>query len=118
MTFGFDNGWNDLDDYVYPFFHSKGPKNSFMLSDPELDRMLEAERGEMEYERRRQLGFEIQDYLLDKVMPMAVWVSTINRSVEWSYRKNVPVTPWHDAGFHRADEWLDTSDPTWQGRPA
>ena len=118
MTFGFDNGWNDLDDYVYPFFHSKGPKNSFMLSDPELDRMLEAERGEMEYERRRQLGFEIQRYLLDKVMPMAVWVSTINRTVEWSYRKNVSPTPWHDAGFHRADEWLDMSDPTWQGRPA
>jgi peptide/nickel transport system substrate-binding protein len=118
MTFNFDNGWNDLHDYVYPYFHTGGPKNSFMLVDPELDRMLDAEQDEMDFEKRRQLGFEIQDYLLDKVVAMPIWMSTVNSNVDWSYYWNAWRTPWFDAGFHRADFWFDMNDPTWQGRPA
>jgi len=118
MTFNFDNGWNDLDDYVYPYFHTDGPKNSFMLSDPELDQMLEAERAELDSERRRELGLEIQDYLLENVVAMPVWVSTLNTNTEWPYYKNIWRTPWFDEGFHRGDYWFDKSDPSWQGRPA
>jgi ABC-type oligopeptide transport system substrate-binding subunit len=36
IALAFDNGWNDLDDWVYPYFHTGGPKNSSNLSDPEL----------------------------------------------------------------------------------
>src|SRR3990172_7385890 len=41
-TWGFDNGWIDLDDWVYPYFHTGGPKNSFPLSHPSLDALLDA----------------------------------------------------------------------------
>jgi hypothetical protein len=34
MTWGFDNGWIDLDDWTYPYFRSDAPKNSFKVSDP------------------------------------------------------------------------------------
>jgi peptide/nickel transport system substrate-binding protein len=117
MTFNFDNGWNDPEDYLYPYFHSKGPKNSFNLVDPTLDSMLEDMRGEMDYERRRELCLEIQDYLLDEVVAMPIWVSPINTNVEWSYHKNIWRQPWYGASFLRAIVWLDHNDPNWQGRP-
>ena len=118
ITFGYENGYNELDDYVYPFFHSQGPKNSFMLSDPELDRLLDGQRGEMEYEARRELGLEIQEYLLENTLALIIWVSNISDGVDWGYVKNTYDVPWFGNAFRRADEWLNTNDPSWQGRPA
>ncbi|TMB67000.1 MAG: ABC transporter substrate-binding protein [Chloroflexi bacterium] len=57
MYWGFDNGWIDLDDWVYPYFHSTGSKNSFRLNDPDLDKLLDAQRREFDIEKRRQLGY-------------------------------------------------------------
>ena len=37
FTWGFDNGWIDLDDWFYPYYKTGGPKNSFRVSDPDLD---------------------------------------------------------------------------------
>jgi ABC-type transport system substrate-binding protein len=118
FTFAYDNGWNDLDDWVYPYFHSRGAKNSFMLADPELDRLLEAQRVEFEYEKRRDLGYEIQRYLLDKVAARIDWASYIARSTNWPYRKNGRPNPWFGTTWQRANEWLDRTDPTYEGRPA
>jgi peptide/nickel transport system substrate-binding protein len=118
VSLGFDNGWNDLDDYTFPYFHSAGSKNSFNLSDPDLDKLLESERAEFDDEARRQIGFQIQDYLLDKVAGMLIWVSTINSAVDWPYIKNTVRSPWFGNSFHRADQWVDQTDPTFQGRPA
>lgn len=118
LSLGFDNGWNDLDDYTYPYFHTGAPKNSINLSDPELDTMLEAQRAEFDEEARRQLGFEIQDYLLDKTLGVLIWISTLNTSVAWPYVKNIVYSPWFGNSFHRAEMWIDQSDPSFQGRPS
>ena len=77
FSMGYDNGFNDLDDFVYPYFHSQGVKNSFMLADPQLDQMLEGQRAEFDEARRQQLGYEIQRYLLDNVLAKLDWVGDI-----------------------------------------
>jgi ABC-type oligopeptide transport system substrate-binding subunit len=114
---GYDNGWNDLDDWVYPYFHTDGPKNSFNLSDAELDRMLEAQREEFDYEARRDIGFQIQHYLLDSVLARLDWIAEINAALRWPYVRNHYVSPWFGNAFHMADMWLDSQDPLYQGRP-
>ncbi len=118
LVFGYDNGYNELDDYIYPYFHSTGAKNSFNLSDPQLDRMIEAQRSEMDYEARKKLGLEIQQYLLDETIAMPIWISDVNDVLDWSYVKNTYDSPWFGNSFRRADQWLDMNDPNWQGRPA
>jgi ABC-type transport system substrate-binding protein len=118
FTFGYDNGFNDLDDWVYPYFHSNGVKNSFMLADPTLDQMLEAQRAEFDEARRQQLGYEIQRYLLDNVLARLDWVGDIALWAQWPYRRNRVVQPWFGETFMLANEWLDSTDPTFQGRPA
>jgi peptide/nickel transport system substrate-binding protein len=116
FSLSYDNGWNDLDDWVHPYFHTGGPKNSFNLSDPKLDRMLEAQREEFDQEARRQLGLEIQHYLLDSVVARLDWLAEINVPVHWPYVRNNWGSPWYGNSFHDADMWIDTQDPLYQGR--
>ena len=72
---------------------------------------------EFEYEKRRDLGYEIQRYLLDKVAAKIDWASYVARSTNWPYRKNGRPNPWFGTTWQRANEWLDRTDPTFQGRP-
>jgi peptide/nickel transport system substrate-binding protein len=117
MTFGYDNGWLEPDDYLYPYFHSTGPKNSFNLSDPTLDGMLGGQREEFDRERRIELVHDIQRYLLNNVVARLDWVSEIERGTRWPYSKNQQYNPWFGDNFLKADLWLDSNDPAYQGRP-
>jgi peptide/nickel transport system substrate-binding protein len=118
FTLGWDNGWMEPDDYLYPYFHSTGSRNSFNLSDPELDRMLEEQRQEFDTEKRQQMVYDIQHYLLDKVVARLDWVCDITRGMLWPYVKNRWYSAWFGDTFQQADNWLDSTDPTFQGRSA
>ena len=118
FVFGYDNGWLEPDDYLYPYFHSTGPKNSFNLSDATLDQMLDDQRQEFDRDRRRELVYDIQRYLLDNVVARLDWVAEIDRGTRWPYCRNQQYAPWYGDAFHTADLWLDSNDPTFQGREA
>jgi ABC-type transport system substrate-binding protein len=117
FSYGYDNGYLELDDWLYPYFHSTGAKNSFNLNDPKLDQLLEAQRRELDYERRQQLGFEIQHYLLDEVAARLDWVSFADSWTVWPYEKNARWNLWYGYTYHWANMWLDRTDPSFQGRP-
>jgi ABC-type transport system substrate-binding protein len=116
-SFGYDNGWIDLDDWVYPYFHTGGTKNSFLLSDPQLDAKLDAERAEFDRTKRQALGIDIQNYLLESVCARLDYCSPVTRGVSWSYVQNEPKATWYGSNFLFANTWLDQSDPNWSGRP-
>ncbi len=124
-AFGFNNGWIDLDDWVYPFLHSTGSKNASRLSDPALDAMLDEQRQEFDAEQRQQLGHQIQRYLLEEandglgVHAAIPLINNITRALYWSYIKNrfQPQT-WFGQNFLYANLWLDQDDPNYAGRPA
>jgi peptide/nickel transport system substrate-binding protein len=124
FSFGFDNGWIDLDDWVFPFFKTGSAKNSFRLSDPTLDGMLDNQRTEFDYDARRELGYEIQRYLIQEgndgmgVHADLPLICGITRTLRWSYVKNDFDTTWFGSSYLNANVWLDTADPNWQGRPA
>ena len=130
-TWGFDNGWIDLDDWVYPYFHTGGPKNSFGLSDPDLDALLDAQRAEFDEEARREIGFQIQRYLLgvkpDGSGPLELkpetaafarldYATLITASISWPYYKNSYTWPWFGNNHWIANQWLDQDDPSYEGR--
>jgi peptide/nickel transport system substrate-binding protein len=117
-TYGFDNGWIDLDDWVYPYFHSQGTKNSFLISDSKLDDMLESQRQEFDRQKRRSIGFDIQNYLLENVNARIDYCSPITRGVAWNYVQNQWNATWYGSSFLFANVWLDQSASTYSGRPA
>ena len=126
MYWGFDNGWIDLDDWVYPYFHSTGSKNSFRLNDPDLDKLLDAQRREFDIEKRRQLGYQIQRYLLglegDGMQKGAHarvdYATPYLAIVTWPYVKNAVFFPWFGSSYWQSNVWLNKNDPTFRGRLA
>jgi ABC-type transport system substrate-binding protein len=130
-TWGFDNGWIDLDDWVYPYFKTGGPKNSFGVSDPVLDKLLDAQRLEFDEEKRREIGFQIQRYVLgvkpDGSGPLDLkpdtaafarldYATLIMATVAWPYYKNHYTFPWFGNNEWISNMWLDTSDSFYGGR--
>jgi peptide/nickel transport system substrate-binding protein len=62
----FGAGETEVDAFLYENFFSGSPRNRSRVSDPELDRLLTAQRREMDPARRREIVHEIQRYLADK----------------------------------------------------
>ncbi len=125
MTWGFDNGWIDLDDWVYPYFRTGAPKNSFKVSDPTLDTMLDAQRREFDIDARKQLGYDIQRYLLgvtNQEAPAAHvrldYATPGGGSISWPYLKNRVSFPWFGSSYWSANVWIDQNDPSYSGRPS
>ena len=112
---GPDNGWVDLDDWVFPYFHSSGTKNSFPIRDADLDRLIEAQRAELDEARRREIGFDIQRKLLT-INAGVNFVSERVIALGWSYVRDFPLDV-SDGYQHRfADCWIDRSDANFRGR--
>ena len=80
--------------------------------------MLEGQRAEFDEARRRELGYEIQRYLLDNVLARLEWVGDIALHARWPYWRNRKQQPWFGETFLLVNEWLDSTHPTYQGRPA
>jgi peptide/nickel transport system substrate-binding protein len=112
---GPDTGWLDLDDWVYPYFHSNGLQNSFALRNEELDGLIEQQRRELNEDSRRSLGRDIQRKLLE-VNAGVNLVSERVMAVAWPYVRDFPldITDGYQDRFARC--WIDTEDPTYRRR--
>jgi len=112
---GPDNGWIDLDDWVYPYFHANGTKNSFPLRDTELTQLIDNQRVELNKDARREIGYNIQRRLL-AVNAGVNLVSERVVALSWPYVKGFPLDT-ADGYQHRfADTWIDQGDATFRGR--
>jgi len=117
FTWSYDNGFTDLDDWLYSYFHSKGGLNSYPLTDELIDQWLDDQREEFDYEARREIGLKIQDRL-DEILPGMRYVNNIQRSLQRPYLRNGREWPWFGVAYWFANVWLDANDPQFQGRPA
>jgi ABC-type oligopeptide transport system substrate-binding subunit len=118
FTFGFEDGGVDLDDWLYGQFHSGQPMNTYRLQDSTLDAMLEKTRREFDFEARRELGIDIQDYLLGKVNARLEYCAPVARRLSWGYVRNAHHPIWYGSDYKLANTWLDTSHPAWRRRVA
>ena len=112
---GQDIGWVDLDDWVYPYFHSSGTRNTFALRDPDLDKLIEAQRAELDETKRRAVGYDIQR----KLLALNAGVNFVSETVVALRRSYVREFPLDiaDGYQHRfADCWIDRTDPDFRGR--
>jgi ABC-type transport system substrate-binding protein len=117
-TFAFEDGGVDLDDWVYSQFRGGEPGNTYRLQDATLDAMLDAQRAEFDAEARRELGVDIQEYLLANVNARLEYLAPVRRRLAWGYVRNYRLPMWYGSDFDLADTWLDTSHAAWVGRRA
>lgn len=114
----YGNGLVDLDDWVYNGLHSGSPYNFAGLTNKDLDALLDKQRGEFDFAARQKVGYDIQNMMLDTVHSNLGMVALVNNTTGWNYVHNFPSEPWFNYNNLWANVWLDTSDPTFQGRPA
>ena len=62
----FGAGETEVDNFLYEPFFSGSPRNRSHVADSELDRLLLAQRRELDPVKRREIVHEIQRYLADK----------------------------------------------------
>ena len=62
----FGAGITEIDEVLYEPFSSASPRNRSHVNDPELERMLLAQRRELDPAKRREIVLEIQRHLADK----------------------------------------------------
>jgi peptide/nickel transport system substrate-binding protein len=62
----FGAGDTEVDSFLYDTFFSSSPRNRSHVGDAELDRLLLAQRRELDAAKRREIIYEIQRHLADK----------------------------------------------------
>lgn len=115
FTAGPDTGWVDLDDWVYPYFHSSGTKNTFPVRDTNLDALIDSQRLELDESKRQQTGYELQRRLLG-INAGVNLVSERVVTLAWPYVQGFPldISDGYQARF--ADTWIDRSNPSYRDR--
>ena len=109
---GVDNGWIELDDWLYPYFHSEGAGNTFALRDEEMDALLEAQRAELSSGARRELAYDAQRRLLDMNVG-ANFVSEDVVTLFWPYVQLFPVDAGEAYQNRFARTWIDRTHPAY-----
>jgi len=110
-----DDGWVDLDDWIFPYFHSTGTKNSFPLRNKDMDALIESQRTQLDSAKRQQIGYDIQRNLL--VINAGVnFVSETVVSLAWPYVRGFPLDIADGYQNRFADCYIDQTDPTFRGR--
>ena len=102
----FGAGETEVDTFLYENFFSTSPRNRSRVADPELDRMLLAQRREMDPARRREIVFEIQRYLADKAH--YIWLPMWPRYIAYpSYVKGFKQVDGYSLGSRLMHVWFE-----------
>ncbi len=109
---GVDRGWIELDDWLYPYFHSGGGGNTFVLRDEEMDAQIEEQRAEMATERRQELAYQLQRRLL-QLNVAANFVSQDSLTLFMPYVQLFPVDAGEAHQDRFANTWIDRTHPTY-----
>ena len=56
-----------VDQMVFPWYHSNGGLNHANVNDPEMDKLLEAQRAEQDFEASKEIWQQIEDRIYDQV---------------------------------------------------
>ena len=70
LWYGIQNR-DDIDLYLYSFFHSKSASNTFRLNDPKLDAMIDRARGILNEDERVQAYLEAHKYIAEQMYGVA-----------------------------------------------
>ncbi len=99
----------DLDDFSYRVLKTGEVANYFFLSDPEMDRLLDAQQAEFDREKRRELGRAIANRDLDQVY--RIWM--VN-TLFWEMKRPA-LQNWitHDVYMWTNGWGMDQTESTW-----
>jgi peptide/nickel transport system substrate-binding protein len=99
-------GVTEVDEFLYELFAAGSVRNRSHVDDPELNRLLNAQRKEMDAGKRREIVLEIQRYLADKTyyVYLPMWPRYIAHP---PYVKGYRHRDGYDLGRRLTFTWID-----------
>ena len=111
-----ENGPLDLDDWVYPYFHSAGTKNTMAVRDVEMDSLIAAQRAEFDGAKRQAIGYQVQRKIWG-VNAAVNFASERLVVLAWPYVKDFPADATDGFQDRFASTSIDATDASIRGRP-
>ena len=112
LAYGFQGGGLDANGWLTFSYHSETRGGFYNhLNDPELDKMLDAMDQETDIEKRVQMVYDIEDYLLD-IMPAIPVPSWVCICYQQSWIHNYHYFHWMDMLGPIAFAWVDRDQKT------
>ena len=96
----------EVDDWITGPFHSKSGRNWGKFSDPEFDRLAEAQLLELDKAKRKQIVDKIQEFYVQKMVACPLWHKQTEHRV-WSNRlENMKTFHWSVGWPHFQELWI------------
>jgi peptide/nickel transport system substrate-binding protein len=110
MTYGISTGAAEPDEWLQGVYKSDGPRNWFNSGSPELDEMIDAQRGILDRDEREAALEELSTYITENVLNPVLSFQGATLQLQQPYVHNLYNHP--QAGrSYLADVWLDSSAP-------
>jgi peptide/nickel transport system substrate-binding protein len=98
----------DPDDILWTMFHSTAARNSARVNDPHVDKLLEAQRRELDEGKRMEMLKELQLYLAEQMYYMpTVYTPSYDMWFPYVRGYNRHIVPWYNWGDRFRLTWLD-----------
>jgi len=110
IAWGLGTGFLTTDEWLESLYTSDGPRNWFGTKDATLDAMIKAQQSELDKSKRADELKDINNYILDKVIPEFLGFTLGGLIAQQAWVHNVYTHPQY-ARPYLADVWLDSSAP-------
>lgn len=112
LAYGPQTTFMQVDSWLYEMYHTNGSRNQISLSNPELDKLLETQRGIYDYEKRKPVVDEAQKLIADQVYRVPT-ITCFGRGAWHPWVQNAaPKMGGYDYGTRWRRLWLDETSPT------
>lgn len=103
---GYQTYFQEPDEWLRTQLHTKGARNWYNISDPELDKMLDKQRLILDENERKEYVHEIQRYVLENLVNPIPLTTYYTKTPRQSYVKDVYPHASYGYGYLK-DVWLD-----------
>ncbi len=114
VAYGPQSVFMDPDPYLYEMYHTNGTRNQISLSNPELDKLLEAQRKEYDRTKRKAIIWDISRHIIDGAYRIFS-VSCFGRGAYHPWMHNYGIRQGgYDYGGRFEKVWVDETSPAWK----
>ncbi|MCU1690565.1 MAG: ABC-type dipeptide transport system, periplasmic component, partial [Jatrophihabitantaceae bacterium] len=111
IGYGYASGLGSPDEWLQSFYTTGSSRNSFGISDPKLDKMIEDQRGILDRDKRTKALHDIAEYIGTNVVTPIVGFQAAAISVQQTWVHNLYGAPAYERAYV-ADTWVDKNAPS------
>ena len=111
IGYGYASGLGSPDEWLQSFYTTNSSRNSFGIADPELDKMIEDQRGILDTKERTEALHDIAEYIAKNTVTPVLGLQAAALSVMQPWVHNLYGAPAYERHYVE-DVWVDSNAPS------